>query len=128
MKINENRDGIHVLDDSDLEKVGARIAGGFEVTSTFILEVLSIAGIVLAAVHHCMNPTNRQEWYTTFMSNFNRQTVADTTHQADLSETGSDPSEYFDAIESVLDGSQSDSQATASVLAIAGGAVNGGCG
>jgi hypothetical protein len=128
MSTNEIRNGIHILDDADVAKVGGKVTGGFEVTSTFVLEVLSIAAIVTAAVHHCMNPTNRQEWYTTFMSNFNRQTVADVSHQADLSEPGSDPSEYFDAIEAVLESGQSDAQATASVRVIAGGNVIGGCG
>lgn len=90
MNTNMNRCGVQILDDADLEKVGPNVVGGvdFDAAANLTLTLLSIAGIAAAAFCACMDRTNRQSWWNTFMDNFSRPTVANTAEQASDIETG----------------------------------------
>jgi hypothetical protein len=126
MNTNENRLGVHLLDDAELEKVGTRVVGGnFDAAANLTSTLLGIAALATAAFCACMSPENRRSWQDTFMSNFSRRTASDVNDQAGDIEEGqgdANAAENLGNIELALDSSQNtDAEAIAAVRVIAFG-------
>jgi hypothetical protein len=120
MKSTVERDGIIVLDDVQLKTVGNRIVGGnFSDTVELTGGVISVVGTVLGACYWLANPENRKAAWEVFMSNFKRTTVAAVTTAAAVSQvTPTTAVNDLESIDSVLDGSSTNSQAFMSCLQI----------
>ena len=120
MKNTIDRDGIIVLDDAQLKTVGNRIVGGdFAAGIELTAGCIGVVGAVLGALYWAINPTNRREVWETFMSNFQRTTVAAiTTAAAGASTTAASAVDDLQAVDAVLDGSSSSSASFQSCLSI----------
>ena len=127
MNTQNKRIGIDVLSDADMEKVGTHIVGGisFKDGADLTLTLVSIAGLVSAAFCACMNPENRLDWWNSFISNFNRTTVAGTADAAgDIESASGDltAASYLETVNNTLDNASiSNVNAITAVQTIMGG-------
>jgi ABC-type glucose/galactose transport system permease subunit len=127
MNTQKNRYGVHTLDDADLEKVGSTVVGGIEFENAVELTgaILGIIVIVVGAFNSCMNPVDRKTWWTTFMSNFARASVAAAAGGAgDIESQAGDiaSARTLDSFQTALQSSASDQSAILSVQTTASSA------
>jgi hypothetical protein len=120
MENNANRSAILVLDEAELNLVGGRVVGGnFETAVYLSAAAVAILGPCLGFTYWVMNPTNRRDCWSIFMSNFRRSTVAAVTTAASVaSTTPVSARDDLTSVDNVLDSSLSDLDAFQSALQI----------